>query len=64
MTDRTERAQIVAWLRKEAEELQSGQENCDPWTADWLAYREQIESAQEFADAIERGDHLPARGDE
>lgn len=52
-----ERQAVVNYLRKEAVELEKGQTNCDKWTAEWMSYREQIESALEFADAIERGEH-------
>ena len=53
----TER-RIVEWLRKEADDLAEQQGKLEAWRSpEWLALREQIESAHEHADAIEAGAH-------
>lgn len=54
-----ERERIVAWLRKDAADLEEQQNKLKPWASqEWLLLREQVECAQEYADAIERGEYM------
>jgi len=50
-------ARIVAWLRAEGDKLEHDASQRQSWSAEWLSLRDQMESAQDFADAIERGEH-------
>lgn len=52
-----ERGEIVEWLRQDAKKLTAEQEASNPYTATWLSLREQIESADVYADMIESGEH-------
>jgi hypothetical protein len=49
-------AEIVAWLRKEANALAVEQANTRQGSPDWLCLREQVEDYHIIADAIERGE--------
>lgn len=50
-------ARIVTWLRAEGDKLEHDASQRQSWSAEWLSLHTQTESAREFADAIERGEH-------
>lgn len=53
-----ERARVVAWHRSCAVKLQIEMQGENEWAANWISLREQAETHEEAADAIERGEHL------
>ena len=57
MTAEQERAKVVAWLREQARQCEKEQDCFQTWRQEWLYLREQVETFETAADAIERGDH-------
>ena len=53
-----ERERIVAWLREQARDCEREQAGFPEWKQEWLYLREQVETFEVAADAIQRGDHL------
>jgi hypothetical protein len=52
-----EREAIVAWLRDQARDCEREQDCFQVWRQEWLYLREQIETFETAADAIELGEH-------